>query len=720
MHSKLANIFTETTALQNPVISNLPQTWLERQMVPPPTVKGINELRRKRVAVYLRYSTDHQDPFSFERQLARAREYCEQNGYEIVAVYSDAGESGGFTANRMGYQDMMAAGERHEFEALVVEEGDRLSRKLHITANTYNALRDLGIELHSSKVGVWSLLHVAFQGLMSEEQRIRITDLMRSGRVKIVGRGLWPGRVPFGYEKIAGVAGDMIVHEKRAETVKRIYSMRRKGLTHGQIARILHVDGIELPGGTKWNALKVAYILHNPIYTGLVFYFKSKVTKRETKDGVIELIRVMLPTAEWKFSERSDWAMIKMTDWQAVQEMDKGKKEPGSHSTFLLSRKVYCASCGHRAHATSKTRSGRFWMRCNAKWKIKNLNHECAPCDERGVMLDSLEDAVIRVVCDHLDAPEALNNMRSAYERAAKARFDELNRDRMKLVNERAKISARLDATYDAAMVAGLTTTVVREQRIGLCNRIEAIDGKLASLPLIAMDHTSLFSAPLDAASFLSELSPMRNYRDCDEALANLRSIFRRLVEKVMISTDKETGRVLVRIEGPIAHVEGNDSIDLKIEHETQNGAILRFARIDARRGRYSITDADWEKIKDLLPSDPVWSEEYDEPLPFRRVMEALIFLKSARVGPGNLDDTFGPKRQVWSALRMMNYAGILDLAQNVMDEAGIASAKGLKFGFDTARTTKANPLDRYVEGNNRRKARVLARLAQTHAQAAE
>jgi DNA invertase Pin-like site-specific DNA recombinase len=104
-------------------------------------VKGkiMHSNRRKGVAVYLRYSTDHQDPFSFERQLARAREYCEQNGDEIVAVCSDAGESGGFTANRMGYQVMMAAAARHEFEALVVEEGARLSRKLHTTANTYDA-----------------------------------------------------------------------------------------------------------------------------------------------------------------------------------------------------------------------------------------------------------------------------------------------------------------------------------------------------------------------------------------------------------------------------------------------------------------------------------------------------------------------------------------------------------------------------------------------------
>jgi site-specific DNA recombinase len=156
-----------------------------------------------------------------------------------VAIFGDAGKSGAFTANRPGYQDLFAAAARQEFDTVIIEDGDRLSRKFHIMATAFSTLAEAGIELHSSTLGQWSLMHCAFAGLMSDAQRTRIFELTRSGIIKILGRNLWPGSAPFGYRKSPGKPGEMRKHPVEEAVVKRIYTLRASGLSFHQIYKIL-------------------------------------------------------------------------------------------------------------------------------------------------------------------------------------------------------------------------------------------------------------------------------------------------------------------------------------------------------------------------------------------------------------------------------------------------------------------------------------------------
>ncbi|WP_163579779.1 hypothetical protein, partial [Klebsiella pneumoniae] len=77
----------------------------------------------------------------------------------------------------------------------------------------------------------------------------------------------------------------------------------------------------------------------------------------------------------------------------------------------------------------------------------------------------------------------------------------------------------------------------------------------------------------------------------------------------------------------------------------------------------YDIPDSDWARIANKLPDDPIWIPAFDDPIPIKRVIEAVIASKQSRVGIANLKDSFGPVRQVWAAARILNYYGILDIA---------------------------------------------------------
>ena len=80
-----------------------------------------------RAAAYARYSTDHQQHNSIEYQLDAIRAYCREHGITLTATYTDEAETG-TNMDRPGFQAMMAAAERGEFEAVVTYDITRGSR----------------------------------------------------------------------------------------------------------------------------------------------------------------------------------------------------------------------------------------------------------------------------------------------------------------------------------------------------------------------------------------------------------------------------------------------------------------------------------------------------------------------------------------------------------------------------------------------------------------
>ena len=75
----------------------------------------------KTAAIYARFSSDLQSDKSIEDQVALCRQLCAGAGLRVVAVFEDRGISGAAAINRPGFQAMLTAGRRKEFEVLVAE-----------------------------------------------------------------------------------------------------------------------------------------------------------------------------------------------------------------------------------------------------------------------------------------------------------------------------------------------------------------------------------------------------------------------------------------------------------------------------------------------------------------------------------------------------------------------------------------------------------------------
>lgn len=155
-----------------------------------------------RAAIYARFSSDLQDGRSITDQCALARAYAERNGLQIVAEFCDAAISGASTINRPGLNDLKYAASRRQFEVVLTESLDRLSRDQADIALIYRELSFYGVSIITLADGAISELHVGLKGTMAA---LFLKDLAQKTRRGLVGRtkeGKVSAGLCYGYEVV--------------------------------------------------------------------------------------------------------------------------------------------------------------------------------------------------------------------------------------------------------------------------------------------------------------------------------------------------------------------------------------------------------------------------------------------------------------------------------------------------------------------------------------
>ena len=100
----------------------------------------------KRVAIYIRVSTDKQ---TIENQLRELRRVAEHRGWRVVQEYRDAGISGAKGREaRPGLDEMLKDAQRRRFDVVMAWAIDRLGRSLIDLLGTIQALEACGVDLY--------------------------------------------------------------------------------------------------------------------------------------------------------------------------------------------------------------------------------------------------------------------------------------------------------------------------------------------------------------------------------------------------------------------------------------------------------------------------------------------------------------------------------------------------------------------------------------------
>ncbi|MBN8991625.1 MAG: recombinase family protein [Rhizobiales bacterium] len=151
----------------------------------------------KRVALYLRVSTDSQ---TTENQRRELRAVAKRSDWQIVKVYEDAGISGAKGRDRRpGLDAMMKAVNAKEFDMVAAWSVDRLGRSLTDLLAILQALRDKGVDLFLHQQGLdtsTSAGRAMFQmlGVFAEFERGIIRERVNAGLARARDRGTKLGR----------------------------------------------------------------------------------------------------------------------------------------------------------------------------------------------------------------------------------------------------------------------------------------------------------------------------------------------------------------------------------------------------------------------------------------------------------------------------------------------------------------------------------------------
>jgi DNA invertase Pin-like site-specific DNA recombinase len=316
-----------------------------------------------RAVIYARYSSDNQREASIEDQIRVCRAHIEQQGWDYLTAYTDPAISGASTL-RPGYQKLLEDARSHDFDVVVAEALDRLSRDQADIANLYKQL---------SFVGLKGTMNALFLKDLAQKTRRGLEGRVRQGKS---GGGLCYG---FDVVREVNAKGEPIrgsrrINEQEAEVVWRIFREYAAGKSPRAIAIELNAEGIPGAHASAWgqstingNRQRGIGILNNELYIGRLVWNRQRFVKDPTTGK--RQARPNPPEA-WVVEEVPDLRIIDDDLWQAVKARQGDLKvpkqpkpgEPGfwdrRRPRYLLSGLVRCGLCGGGYSMISQTLMG--------------------------------------------------------------------------------------------------------------------------------------------------------------------------------------------------------------------------------------------------------------------------------------------------------------------------------------------------------------------------
>ncbi len=226
-----------------------------------------------KVAAYCRVSTDKEDQInSFESQKSYFRNFISHHpNWVLYKIFSDEGLSGTSTKNRTGFNEMIAAARKNEFDLVITKEISRFARNTLDSIYYTRMLKEHGIGVLFMNDNINTMegdaeLRLAIMSSIAQEESRKTSERVKWGQKRQMERGVVFGRTMLGYD-IA--EGKMRINEDGARIVRLIF---QKFIEEGKgthvIGRELDAAGIKPMRGASWQSSVILRILRNEKYCG--------------------------------------------------------------------------------------------------------------------------------------------------------------------------------------------------------------------------------------------------------------------------------------------------------------------------------------------------------------------------------------------------------------------------------------------------------------------
>jgi site-specific DNA recombinase len=470
-----------------------------------------------RAAIYARYSSDLQRDASIEDQVRLCKAKIGSEGWTLSATYTDRAQSGA-SRLRPGYQSLLEGARKGQFNILVAEALDRLSRDQEDMASLYKQLSFAGVKLTTIAEGEITELHVGLKGTMNALFLKDLGQKVRRGLEGRVRQGRSGGGRCYGYDvalehdaRGEPIRGGRRINETKAAIVKRIFMEFAAGNSPKAIARRLNAEKIPGPFGKVWRDTTIrghhdrrTGILRNDLYAGQLIWNKQHYVK-EPRTG--KRLARRNPQSQWIVEQVSELRIIDDELWSKVQaRLESIHESPAvrairatefwkhRRAQHVLTGKVFCGVCDSPAAAV-----GRDYLACS------RARHDRACSNTQGVRRHVLEGVILEALRQKLMAPDLVKEFADAFikemNQQSRDQEHEIGRKRREL----ADVSRKLEGLVDA--IAGGLRGASVQQRLDELELRKAelqreLDSASAPFPLL---HPNLAEIYRDRVARLHE-----------------------------------------------------------------------------------------------------------------------------------------------------------------------------------------------------------------------
>ena len=245
-----------------------------------------------RAVDYHRYSSDNQRDASIEDQARICQEQISNEGWVYVRSYQDRAMSGA-SRLRPAYQKLLDDARRGEFDVVVAESLDRLSRDQEDVAHLYKQLTFAGVRLLTLSEGWISELHIGLSGTMGALYLKQLAEKTRRGLRGRVEAGRSGGGNSYGYDVATKIdasgkteRGLRRKNKSEARVVLGILTDYAAGKSPRSIAKELNARKVVGPSGSTWspsaingNHRRGTGILNNEMYVGQIVWNRLRYVK---------------------------------------------------------------------------------------------------------------------------------------------------------------------------------------------------------------------------------------------------------------------------------------------------------------------------------------------------------------------------------------------------------------------------------------------------------
>ena len=350
------------------------------------------------MAAYCRVSTDQLEQLSsYEAQVSYYTTFINNNSkYEFAGVFADEGISGTNTKKREQFNKMIEDCKAGKIDVIITKSISRFARNTLDCLNYVRMLKELGIGVIFEKENINTLdakgevLLTILSSLAQDESR----SISENSTWRI-RRKFEQGKVTVNYTKFLGYDkgedGTLVINQKQAKIVRRIFKDYLDGKGTNRITRELEKEGVpNWNNKVKWYESSIRKMLSNEKYKGDALLQKTYTVdfltkKRVENNGEIPQYYV----------EESHPAIIDKETWEAVQlEMERRKAFAKKYGIVKLdyatvdnpfAGRVICGHCGsvfgRKVWNSTDERLRRVVWRCNKKYKVKGKKS----CDSKHI-----------------------------------------------------------------------------------------------------------------------------------------------------------------------------------------------------------------------------------------------------------------------------------------------------------------------------------------------